>query len=250
MTEMGADSPPRKDSKRARIGLIIPSSNRTVEQELVPSFPSSVGVHIARVRVKGLSTIDLLPSIAAGAEMLSDAFCDVIVFHCTASCMEQGVGVNTHIIEAIQRASGKIARTTASAVIDAVRALAIRDIVLLTPYSETVTARQCSFLHEIGLRVIDSRYKDLNKSPDYCYIPSSYWFESLMRTANPRAEAYLLSCANIPCMDFINRAEDRLARPVLTSNQAVLWDSLRQAGVDDRLENFGRLGTLPGMARV
>lgn len=248
--KLNTGAPSRKDDRRARIGLIIPSSNRIVERELVPAFPSSIGVHVTRVRVKGTSATDLLPSIARAAEMLADAFCNVIVFHCTASCMEQGAEVNGRIVETIRKASGRIARTTASAIIDAVHALAVKDIVLLTPYSEIVTTRQRSFLSEIGLRVVDSRYKDLSKSPDYCYLPSSYWFDELMQTANPRAQGYLLSCANIPCLDIIGRAETRLGRPVLTSNQAVLWDSVRQAGVDDGLEDIGRLGMLPRVAQA
>ena len=239
---ISAGKPPRKDPKRARIGLIIPSSNRIIESELVPAFPESVGVHVARVRVRGVSVEDLLPSISQAADLLSDANCRVIAFHCTASCMENGVEVNNRIMELIQKASGRIARTTGSAMIAAVNALGIRDLVLLTPYSEATTVRQRSFLNDIGLNVISTHYRDLNKSPDYCYIAPEYWFQELIRTADARAQGYLLSCANVSCMEFIEQAEKTLGRPVLTSNQAVLWDTLRHAGIDDELEHIGALG--------
>ena len=40
--------------------------------------------------------------------------------------------------------------------------------------------------------------------------------------------------------------EQRVAKPVVASNQAMMWDCQRLAGIDDALKGFGRLLTLPG----
>ena len=37
----------------ARVGLIIPSSNRMVEQEMVHAFPDGIHAHITRLRMTG-----------------------------------------------------------------------------------------------------------------------------------------------------------------------------------------------------
>ncbi len=235
----------RKDTSRARIGIIIPSSNRIVEQELVPSFPPGVGVNIARLRKEGLPPSDLLPAIALAAASLCDAGCGVIVFNCTASSMEEGAEVNARILETIRKETGRIAVTTASAIAHAVEVLGVKDLALLTPYTEAVTTRQRSYLQEIGLRVVNCEYKNVSTASNFFFLPQEYWLKELLQLATPQAQAYLLSCANLSCMSIIPRAEEQLGRPLLTSNQVILWDSLRQAGINDGLKNIGRLGSLP-----
>lgn len=235
----------RKDTCRARIGIIIPSSNRIVEQELVPSFPPGIGVNIARLRMAGVPPSDLLPTIARAAASLCDASCGVIVFNCTASSMEEGVEVNARILETIRKETGRIAVTTASAIAHAVEVLGVKDLALLTPYNEAVTTRQRSYLQEIGLRIVNCEFKNVSAAPNFFLLPQEYWLQELLHLATPQAQAYLLSCANLSCMSIIERAEERLGRPLLTSNQVILWDSLRQAGINDTLENIGRLGSLP-----
>ncbi len=46
-----------------------------------------------------------------------------------------------------------------------------------------------------------------------------------------RADAYFVSCANIRAIDALDEMEDMLNRPVLTSNQVVLWQALRLAAM-------------------
>lgn len=240
-----SEIPVPQDGCRARIGLIIPSTNRTVEKELVQAYPDNVGVHVARVRLKGVPPDELRSNVAAAARTLADAACSVVVFNCTASSMEHGVDENVRLLNAIREGSGTTPVTTASAITDAISALDARSLALLTPYTKLVTERQRGFFEEIKIKVLQSIYTEANRSPDYCFIPSAYWLSELTRAPVPKTDAYLLSCANLTCLDIIEPAEELLGRPVLTSNQCVLWSSLRHAGVDDILLHVGRLGMLP-----
>jgi maleate isomerase len=77
----------------ARVGLIIPSSNRMVEQEMARAFPDGVTAHITRLRMTGANHLAfeaLLPRIEEATRALVDARCDVVAFHCTANSMEGG----------------------------------------------------------------------------------------------------------------------------------------------------------------
>jgi maleate isomerase len=58
---------------------------------------------------------------------------------------------------------------------------------------------------------------------------------------NDNADAYFISCANIHSIDVIQRLEDKLQRPVVTTNQAAIWRSLRLAGIDDDVPSLGAL---------
>src|SRR5262249_14799846 len=122
----------------ARIGLIIPSSNRMVEQEMVGAFPEGVQAHVTRLRMTGanhLAFADLLPRIEDAGRALVDARCDAIAFHCTANSMEGGSAGEEQILAALSRAGAARATTTITAIQRAFDALAARRIALLTPYS-------------------------------------------------------------------------------------------------------------------
>ena len=60
----------------------------------------------------------------------------------------------------------------------------------------------------------------------------------------PDTDAIFLSCTALPAVAVINRLEDRLGKPVITSNQAMIWMALRLAGCDYQAPMGGRLFTL------
>src|SRR5687768_7594980 len=109
---------PASIEPRLRLGLIIPSSNRLTEPQFHRYAPPGVDIHVTRLRMTGAFTapIDqLMPRIIEAAEMLADARCDVIGFHCTATSMEEGVAGDRHIIDAIADATDHTATSTATA---------------------------------------------------------------------------------------------------------------------------------------
>ena len=120
----------------ARVGLIIPSSNRMVEQEMVRFFPENVVPHITRLRMTGSNrkTIsDLLPEVEAAAAALADAKCNVIVFHCTANSMSEGSAGEARLLETIKKAGAPRMATTSTAIVEALRALQAKSVSLVTP---------------------------------------------------------------------------------------------------------------------
>jgi maleate isomerase len=58
---------------------------------------------------------------------------------------------------------------------------------------------------------------------------------------DPAAEAYFISCTTIRSAEVIDALEETLGKPVLTSNQAMLWRALRDTGIGDRITGFSRL---------
>ena len=132
------------------------------------------------------------------------------------------------------------AGTTATAIDGALRSLGARRIVLVTPYDAATNEAEAAFLQRTGYEVIASVATDLGGTDAYCSTPSSFWYETTLAAARPDADAYFVSCANITCFDVIERLEHELGRPVITSNQSVLWYALRELGATDSLP-LGRL---------
>lgn len=235
----------------ARVGLIIPSSNRMVEQEMVRYAPPGVQAHIARLRMTGLHHValdQLLPRIEDATRTLTDAKCDVVAFHCTATSMEEGMAGEQRILAALEHAGAPKAVSTATSIRRALDALGARRIVLVTPYNAKTTAEEAGYLHSAGYQVIHAVGFDLGGSDAFCAAPADYWRERAIEAARPEADAYFLSCANTQGFAAIEAIEQTLGRPVITSNQAVLWDTLCQVGWRDRGPCPGRL--FDGLARL
>ena len=214
----------------ARVGLIIPSSNRMVEQEMVRAFPSGVTAHITRLRMTGANRLafeELLPRVEEAARALTDARCDVVAFHCTANSMEGGAEGEQQILVTLARAGAPGATTTITAIQRAFDALGAKRIVLITPYSESVTKHEAEFLHRAGYDVLSAKGSALAGSDAYCAAPAQFWRDRAIEAARADADAYLISCANISVFGVIAELEGKLGRPVVSSNQAVIWDALR-----------------------
>jgi maleate isomerase len=217
----------------ARVGLIIPSSNRMVEQEMVPAFPPGVTAHVTRLRMTGANRLafdELLPRIEEAACALMDARCDVVAFHCTANSMQGGKAGEDDILAVLARTGAARATTTITAIARAFDALAAKRIVLITPYSASTTEHEAEFLRHAGYDVISAHGFALAGSDAYCSTPPQLWRDRVLAAACAGADAYLVSCANISVFSIIADVEARFGRPVVTSNQAVIWDALRLLG--------------------
>lgn len=228
----------------ARAGCIIPSSNRMVEQEMLAAFPAGVRPHVTRLRMTGsnrgpLDTV--MPRIEEATRALTDARCQVVAFHCTANSMQEGRDGEERILAAMTRAGAGQATTTATAVRGAFDALGARKIVLITPYDQQTTEHEAEFLHEAGYQVLQAKGFGLMGSDAYCATPPAFWRDRVLEAARGDAEAYFVSCANISVFSVIDELERRLDRPVVTSNQAVVWDCISRLGAADQGGCPGRL---------
>lgn len=227
-----------------RVGLIIPSSNRMAEQEMAPAFPNGVVAHVTRLRMTGANHLafdQLLPRIEEATSALADARCDVVAFHCTANSMAGGKAGEEQILATLARAGAPRATTTITAIQRAFDALDARRIVLVTPYSSRTTEHEAEFLRLGGYDVLSAQGFALGGSDAYCAASPQFWRERVMAAARSDADAYFISCANISVFGVIEELEARLERPVVTSNQAVIWDALELLGWYGRRGGPGRL---------
>jgi maleate isomerase len=225
-----------------RVGIIIPSSNRMVEQEMVQAFPAGVQAHVTRLRMTGPNRGPLtavMPRVEEATRALTDARCDVVAFHCTANSMQEGRDGEERILSAIRQAGAAQATTTATAIRAALAALDARNMVLITPYDQAVTDHEAEFLEQHGCRVLYAKGYALAGSDAYCATPSAFWRDRAREAARADADVYFLSCANISVLGIVDELERVLDRPVITSNQAVIWDCVSRLG--ERCGGPGRL---------
>lgn len=229
---------------RARLGFIIPSSNRMVEPQMRRYAPEGVVPHITRLRMTGPHSIpleDQLPRIVEAAETLNDSKCDVIVLQCTGTSMSGGVDMEQQVMRAMRQATGRPALTTASALNAAFEALGARRLVFVSETKQPGHDKKLRYLGEAGYEILTDRAACLEGTDEYCTTPPQFWIDIARDCRNDDADAYFISCANIHATYVIEEIEAELGKPVVTSNQAALWCALRTAGIDEDVPGLGRL---------
>ena len=232
----------------ARIGLIIPSSNRLTEPQLRHFAPLELGVHVTRLQMTGkwnrpLSALGDDIQRAAGA--LADAKCDIIVFHCTGHAMEEGPDGDARTRALIENATGIEAISTASAIQEALDALQLKRLILLTPYDQDTNDHEIDYIRQIGLTVVHDVALALPGSDQYLAQPPERWVALAVEHARDGADGYFLSCTNTTQIEAIEPIERKLGKPVVNSNQAVLWACVKRLrhklGAVELAAGLGRL---------
>lgn len=210
---------------------------------MVRALPSGATAHVGRLRMTGSHArplAQLLPDVGAVAATLDDAQCDAIAFHCTANSTADGEEGEAQLLAALRSATKVPVTTTATAIRQALEALEARRIVLITPYTPAVTAHETEFFQAAGCEVVAMNAADLGGSNEYCAALPSTWEATLLGARRDDVDAYVLSCANVACFEIIDRVEAALGKPLVTSNQSVLWATLRAAAAP-RPSGLGRL---------
>ena len=237
---------------RARIGFIIPSSNRMVEPQMQRFMPAGVVPHFTRIGMTNRHKApleQLIPRITAAADLLADSKCDVIVLQCTGTSMSGGVDMDKRVVAEIEKVTKRPALSTASALNAAFEALRTRRLVFISETKQADHDKKLAYLREAGYEIVADKAASLAGTDAYCTTPPQFWYDTAMALRNDSAEAYFLSCANIQSIDVIEVLERDLGKPVVTSNQAAIWCSLRMAGIRDDVRGLGALLRLDGKVR-
>jgi maleate isomerase len=232
-------------NSQSRIGLIIPSSNRLTELQFHTYMPPGVGVHVSRLRMAGKwrkPLAELQKSLAETAAALSDTKPNLIVFHCTANSMENGLAHEAAIVETIQSASGCPTITTAQAITAALKQLGIKKLVLISPYVKQTNEHEVQYLSECGFNVVHEHGLALD-SDGYIAVTPQEWIKVVKENSRPDADGYLLSCTNTRTIEVIEELERALGKFVITSNQATLWACLKKLGIAYSNRTLGGLLT-------
>lgn len=234
--------------RRLRLGLLIPSGNVICEPQLQAMLPEGVSLHVTRLPLVGSSRAELLgmaEGIEPAARLLGDACVDLIAFHCTAvSTFAPDMAAN--IIGRIEAATGIRAIATADALVAAFAFLGVRRLVMVTPYAEAINEREIAFLGHHGIEVLRAEGLGLDTNTEMARVEPAEWQRLVLANRDERTDAYFISCTAIRTAETIEPLEGATGRPVVTSNQAMLWHALRKGGVQDAVGGFGRLLSRPG----
>ena len=231
---------------RAKIGRISPSPETVGAEEWRRSMPDGVCLVETRtllhdVTVDGLS--ETAKQVERAALELASAEVDVILQAGTAIAFFRGFGHDQELSQRIHAVTGIQATTSLTAVVEALRMLRIQRLAIATSYLADIDARLAEVLEKSGFEVAAIRGMGLKKSIDMGKVTPEETYRLAREVVHsaPKADGILISCGNLRTFEAIEPLEMDTGLPVVTSNQAGLWQAMRMTGIKDRLNSLGRL---------
>lgn len=229
---------------RAKIGYVLLATEQTVQDDAMRLRPEGVGVHFTRAAIPDLITNETLAAQAGlladcAATLLPDGSLDVICYACTSGSLI--VGEERVNAELAKGAPGAKPTSLIAGVIAGLKTLGARRIVVGTPYLDEINAREAAYLENAGFEILDIQGFNLEKDSDMVRVTTDYLREFAISLDRPDADAVFISCGALRTLDVIGKIEEAIGKPAVCSNQAMIWNNLRLAGVEDRMEGYGRL---------
>ncbi|MDH4872011.1 aspartate/glutamate racemase family protein [Pseudomonas sp. BN515] len=224
----------------ARIGQLYPSGG-LCDHEIQWMAPAGVRVVTTRVPFRSTSLESdraFAEHLEEHAQLLVDARVDLLAVNCTAATMLAGP---ENIRQRLQAATGLPIVTTIEAVIDGCKAMGMRNLGLVTPYPDEVVEAETAYLGEYGFSVKRALSQPCGTPFEQASLSPASWLELARSLKGESIDGVLVSCAGIQIASVIQAIEQVLGLPVVTSNQALLWQCLRALDLRGPVQGFGGL---------
>ena len=131
--------------------------------------------------------------------------------------------------------------TPSTAAVNALKKLDIKKIYLFTPYPKKLNDEVIEFFKKEGFEITSNSYFDIESDIDIGKVDPEHLYEVLSQMNLEEADALFVSCTALPVLQIIDRLEKKFNKPVLSSNQALIWDTLENIGRNISINGFGKL---------
>lgn len=236
-----------------RVGLIVPSTNVTVETE-IPLLLSQAGerfsFHSTRMRMHSV-TPEQLRAMNAQRERcvleIGDAGTDVVLYACLVAIMAMGPGHHRDAEFRIAEQLGSGGSPTkvlssAGALLQALQETGAKRVALVMPYMLPLARQVVDYIEAEGIEVVDWRALEVADNAEVACIPGERVLEAARGLDLSDADALVISCCvQMPSLDLVQLAEDELGLPVLSAATAGAYSILRSLGLPVDIPGAGSL---------
>ena len=232
---------------RGEVGMLVPVPGMLREYEAA----APQGIKFEKT-ILGLEAAtpealtEMANQIEIEARKLNMAYkCDVICLACTSGSFIGGAGYDQEIIERIERASGSLATTTTTCVVELLADMGINKIVLVGPYTDPIFDAEVKFFEANGIEAIYVKGSGLGLvtlEEFRAFIMDPYSGYKLVRDgakADPSADCIFFTCMASPLLGLADILEQEIGKPVISSLSATLYGILKKLGISDPVNNYG-----------
>ena len=228
-----------------RIGLITLSSDFRIEKDFNDVIHGkNIDLFSNRIQSYNPLTNENLKKMAENItkvtkDILPDQKLDCVAYGCTSGTIASGYD---SIFEKINIAKPNTKVTTPiTSAIKAIKALKINKLSIFTPYTNEINQSLINYFKKENIEADELFYFDIESDLDIGKVDPDYLFEILTKINSSKDKALFVSCTALPVLSIIKDLENKLGKIILSSNQTLIWDTLKQIQYKNKIDGFGEL---------
>ena len=228
-----------------RVGLIVLATDVMIEKDFLKVFNEvPADIFVNRITNYNPVTADNLKKMTENITSVTENILpgeevDCVVYGCTSGTIVSGYD---NIKKKINLAKPNTLVTTPStAALNALKKKNIKKISIVTPYIKSVTDDVVIFFKDNNFEITSNTYFDIESDIDIGRVDQDKLFEILSKIDHKDAEALFVSCTSLPVLNIIEKLEKKLGITVLSSNQALIWETLEYININNSIKGYGSL---------
>jgi maleate isomerase len=228
-----------------RIGLITLASDFRIEKDFNNIiYGKEVDLYCNRIHCYNPLTNETLKKMAddipnVTKDILPDQKLDCVAYGCTSGTIAAGYEV---IFKKVNLAKPDTKVTTPiTSAINALKALKINKLSIFTPYTDEINQSVINYFKKEGIEISELSYFDIASDLDIGKVDPDHLFNILIKKDLSNSDALFISCTALPALSIIKDLEKKMGKIVLSSNQTLIWDTLKQIDFKNKVAGYGEL---------
>ena len=228
-----------------RVGLIVLATDVMIEKDFLKVFSGiSADLFVNRITNYNPVTAENLKKMTNNITSVTENILpgekiDCVVYGCTSGTIVSGYD---NIKKKINIAKPDALVTAPStAALNALKKKNIKKISIVTPYIKSVNDDVVNFFKNNDFKISSNTYFNIESDVDIGKVDQDQLFEILSKIDHKDAEALFVSCTSLPVLNIIEKLEKKLSMTVLSSNQALIWETLENINKNNSIKGYGSL---------
>ena len=228
-----------------RVGLITLASDFRIEKDFNNViYGKNIDLYCNRIQSYNPLTNEMLKKMADNIskvtrDILPDEKLDCVAYGCTSGTIAAGF---ESIFEKVNLAKPNTKVTTPiTSAINAIKSLNIKKLSIFTPYTDEINQSVIDYFIKENIQISELSYFDIASDIDIGKIDPEYLYDVLSKIDLSKSDALFVSCTALPVLQIIKDLEKKIGKIVLSSNQTLIWDTLKQINYKNKVEGYGEL---------
>jgi len=237
--------PKLKKKTNPKVGLLALSTDLTIEsdfQSICQKLPLDLFVN--RIHNENPLTKENLLKMHEQIESVTEKILpgqkiNTVAYGCTSGTIAIG---EDRVKEKVQLAKPNCYVTTPiTSAIKAFKKMNLKKIALFTPYPESVNKTILEYFSRKNINIVSFGTFNIDLDEDIASVDPKHLLETLIKLDINDADALFVSCTALPALEILDQVEKKINKIVLSSNQTLIWDTLRSIGYKSPVKGYGKL---------
>ena len=228
-----------------RIGLITLASDFRIEKDFnnviygkkIDLFCNRIKSYNPLTNETLIKMSDDIPKVTEN--ILPNQKLDCVAYGCTSGTIAAGYNLIFEKVNSV-KPNTKVTTPITSA-INALKKLRIKKLAIFTPYTDEINQSVIDYFKKENIEITEFTYFDIASDIDIGKVDTQYLFDTLVKLKLTNSEALFISCTALPVLSIIQDLEKKINKFVLSSNQTLIWDTLKEINYKDGVTGYGEL---------